>query len=177
MTPADITIRTATPTDADLLCTLGIKTFREAFGAYNTEANMLLYFNETFTEERIVDELQDPQTAAWFIAEHQGEAVGYAKLRTGKAPLARKDEKTIELQRIYSVKSYLGKGVGKALLQCCLEFAQSHDFDSMWLGVWEHNDHAQDFYARWGFEKFGQHVFTLGTDDQTDLLMVKKLKP
>lgn len=176
MKSAGITIRNATPADADLLCALGIKTFREAFGAYNTEANMLLYFNETFTTERIADELQDANTAAWFIAEHNGEAVGFAKLRTAKAPLARKGEKTIELQRIYAVKSHLGKGVGKALLQQCLEFAQAHQYESMWLGVWEHNDHAQDFYARWGFEKFGQHVFTLGTDDQTDLLMVKRIK-
>jgi ribosomal protein S18 acetylase RimI-like enzyme len=47
---------------------------------------------------------------------------------------------------------------------------------ALWLGVWEKNERAINFYHRWGFEKFGEHDFILGDDVQTDWLMKKELK-
>jgi ribosomal protein S18 acetylase RimI-like enzyme len=47
--------------------------------------------------------------------------------------------------------------------------------DNIWLGVWEHNHQAIKFYTTWGFEKFGDHLFLLGDDPQTDWLMKKEL--
>jgi ribosomal protein S18 acetylase RimI-like enzyme len=41
----------------------------------------------------------------------------------------------------------------------------------LWLGVWERNRRAIDFYSRFGFQKFGEHVFMVGNDAQTDWLM------
>ncbi|NLA43929.1 GNAT family N-acetyltransferase, partial [Candidatus Saccharibacteria bacterium] len=38
-------------------------------------------------------------------------------------------------------------------------------------GVWEHNDKAIRFYEKLGFRPFGEHLFMLGSDPQTDLLM------
>jgi ribosomal protein S18 acetylase RimI-like enzyme len=45
----------------------------------------------------------------------------------------------------------------------------------MWLGVWEYNPRAQRFYEKNGFRIVGKHVFQLGTDPQTDLLMQKEV--
>ncbi|MEY3918157.1 MAG: Protease synthase and sporulation negative regulatory protein 1, partial [Bacteroidota bacterium] len=41
----------------------------------------------------------------------------------------------------------------------------------IWLGVWEHNPRAIRFYEKQGFVKFDQHIFQLGDDEQTDILM------
>jgi len=46
----------------------------------------------------------------------------------------------------------------------------------VWLGVWEKNNRAISFYKKWGFEKFGEHSFTLGDDIQNDWLMKKELE-
>jgi ribosomal protein S18 acetylase RimI-like enzyme len=46
----------------------------------------------------------------------------------------------------------------------------------IWLGVWEHNEHAISFYKKFGFEQFGDHIFMLGNDAQTDLLLKKNLE-
>jgi len=41
--------------------------------------------------------------------------------------------------------------------------------------VWEHNIKAIAFYKKFGFEQFGSHIFMLGDDIQTDILMRKNL--
>jgi ribosomal protein S18 acetylase RimI-like enzyme len=81
----------------------------------------------------------------------------------------------IEIERIYSKKEMIGKGVGKMLMERCLAVAAGNKRKEIWLGVWEYNDKAIEFYKRWGFEKFGEHHFPVGLDLQTDWLMKKRI--
>jgi len=60
-------------------------------------------------------------------------------------------------------------------MQHCIEVARQKSARVIWLGVWEKNNKAIAFYTKWGFEKFGEHVFMLGDDPQTDWLMKKVL--
>jgi ribosomal protein S18 acetylase RimI-like enzyme len=39
---------------------------------------------------------------------------------------------------------------------------------TLWLGVWERNARAQAFYRKHGFGKVGSQVFVVGSDPQTD---------
>ncbi len=41
----------------------------------------------------------------------------------------------------------------------------------MWLGVWEKNPRALRFYQKIGFQEFDKHIFTLGNEKQTDIMM------
>ncbi|MFN7984164.1 MAG: hypothetical protein U0Q11_20145 [Vicinamibacterales bacterium] len=41
--------------------------------------------------------------------------------------------------------------------------------------MWEHNPRAIAFYRKFGFEIVGDHVFTVGTDPQRDLVMSRQL--
>ena len=43
---------------------------------------------------------------------------------------------------------------------------------SMWLGVWERNERAKAFYAKHGFQKVGSQIFVVGSDPQTDHVML-----
>jgi diamine N-acetyltransferase len=167
-------IRTATLEDVPMLVKLSEKTFQDTFGMHNTEQNMKLYVQKTFTNEQIAKEVKDPATT--FLIAYDGEVVvGYAKIKFGKVPEGLDSEKAIEIERIYSTQEYLGKRVGKSLMQACIDTAKNRGYDIIWLGVWEHNPRAIAFYEKWGFKKFGSHPFLLGTDLQTDLLMKKKL--
>jgi ribosomal protein S18 acetylase RimI-like enzyme len=60
-------------------------------------------------------------------------------------------------------------------MEKALIYARENRYDWIWLGVWERNFNAQHFYAKWGFEKFGEHVFQMGDDPQIDWLLKKKL--
>jgi ribosomal protein S18 acetylase RimI-like enzyme len=164
----------ATPADAELIRTLGIKTFRDTFAAQNTEEDMRLYLEKSFSPEQVASELRDP-SSFFFLVFDGDQPVGYAKMRTGERPDGLDSAHAIEIERIYSVKEYIGRQVGKALIETCIAYARNQNHDTIWLGVWEHNPRAIAFYEKWGFEKFGVHDFVLGTDPQTDFLMKKKL--
>ena len=46
---------------------------------------------------------------------------------------------------------------------------------TMWLGVWERNARAQAFYRKHGFGKVGRQVFVVGSDPQTDDVLLCRL--
>jgi ribosomal protein S18 acetylase RimI-like enzyme len=169
-----ITIRKATIADAPLLVDLGAKTFSETFASSNTDQDMKMYLEQNFNTERLTRELQE-EGSIFLIAEDGNSVVGYARVRKSEKPDGLNESNQIEIERIYSRKEYLGKAVGKTLMEACLAIAKTGNHKVAWLGVWEHNPRAISFYEKWGFKKFGTHTFLLGTDLQTDILMKKEL--
>jgi ribosomal protein S18 acetylase RimI-like enzyme len=69
----------------------------------------------------------------------------------------------------------IGKGVGKALMEACIDLARQKGKEWIWLGVWEHNHRAIAFYEKMGFGIFDRHIFLLGQDIQYDWLMRRRL--
>ncbi|HVF86496.1 MAG TPA: GNAT family N-acetyltransferase [Pyrinomonadaceae bacterium] len=168
-------IRRATIADADLLAELGARTFREAFAADNKPEDMAAYMAAAFSPEKQAAELGNPR-GTFLIAEIGGVAIGYAKLNTGDAPVCVGGSDPIELARLYVSQEWIGRGVGEALMRECIEEARRAGRQTMWLGVWEHNPRAQAFYRKWNFHVVGEHVFQLGSDFQTDLLMERAVR-
>jgi ribosomal protein S18 acetylase RimI-like enzyme len=169
-------IRFATDADAETLAQIAWQSFYDAFADHpkNAPEDMKAYMNEAFTPEAISRDLAEPDNV-YFVAELGGKIVGYAKLKQNSREDCTNGEHPIELCRLYSLNEYIGKGIGKALMLDCLEFAKDENHDFMWLGVWEYNIRAQDFYKKFGFEKCGEHVFQLGSDPQTDWVFERKI--
>jgi ribosomal protein S18 acetylase RimI-like enzyme len=65
--------------------------------------------------------------------------------------------------------------VGQLLYNKAIQIANEINAAYVWLGVWEHNHRAISFYKKNGFIEFDRHIFRLGTDEQIDLMMKKKL--
>lgn len=173
----DIRIRRAQDEDAALIAELGARTFSETFAADNRAEDMSAYLDKTFGAEKQAAEIADPLTT-FFIAEIEGAACGYAQVRAcdeGDVPSCVEGESPAELVRIYAAREWLGRGVGAALMRACLEEARRAGRKTMWLGVWERNFRAQQFYIAHGFRVVGSHVFRLGSDPQNDLLMSRAL--
>jgi ribosomal protein S18 acetylase RimI-like enzyme len=93
----------------------------------------------------------------------------------GTTPKELKGARAIEIHRIYVLQEMIGQGIGKALMERSLALAQLNNYEVIWLGVWEKNTRAIQFYKKWGFKKFSSYIFRLGTEDQTDYLMKKDL--
>jgi len=163
-------IRYANENDASLLAELGRKTFYDSFITFNTEEDMAKYLSEHYSEEIQMSEIQDPNTV-FLIAEENGAPVGYAKLKGQSKGDGVAGTNPLELQRIYSIQEYIGKGVGPALMKESISEAEERGFNCLWLGVWEKNDRAIKFYEKWGFQKVGNYLFTLGEDIQKDFTM------
>jgi diamine N-acetyltransferase len=172
----DITIRYANASDALMIAAFSRRSFYETFAPENTKANMDKFMNEQFTTEKLVAEVGAPDNI-FLLATSGREIVGYARLRLNNKPPELNDAETLEIARIYASTESIGKGIGKALMQNCLELAAKLNKDTVWLGVWENNRRAIDFYKKWGFEKFSTHIFMLGDDAQTDWLMKREKPP
>lgn len=167
-------IRRANVADAGLLAELGARTFAATFAADNKPEDMAAYLAAAFSPRQQAAELSDPR-ATFLLAEVDGRAAGYAALRAGDAPDCVTGAKPVELLRLYVMREWFGRGVGEALMRACVDEAQAAGYQTMWLGVWEHNGRAQSFYRKWGFRLVGEHIFQLGSDAQTDLLMERAL--
>ncbi|HMN06561.1 MAG TPA: GNAT family N-acetyltransferase [Flavobacteriales bacterium] len=174
MPAGEIHIRKADAKDIDVLCAIGRQTFLETFGKDNTEADMERYLTERFSREQILGEYRDPGSR-FFLAEMDGEAVGYMKVNRGEAQTEAMGEKAMEIERVYVLQEFHRQGIGSMLMEQAYGVAQEWQAEWIWLGVWEHNRAAIAFYERCGFTRFGEHVFQLGGDAQTDVLIRKDL--
>ncbi|PZQ78157.1 MAG: GNAT family N-acetyltransferase, partial [Flavobacterium johnsoniae] len=77
---------------------------------------------------------------------------------------------------IYVLKEFHGKKVGQLLYEKAIQIAKETKSDYVWLGVWEENHRALAFYKKNGFVEFDKHIFRLGNDEQTDIMMKLQLK-
>lgn len=151
------------------------QTFQETFAGSNTEENMTTYLAEGFSIEKLTAELND-ENAEFYFAILENEIIGYLKLNFGAAQTELKDDKSLEIERIYVLKAYHGKKVGQILYDKAIAIAKQKNADYVWLGVWEENPRAISFYKKNGFVEFDKHIFRLGDDEQTDIMMKLKLE-
>ena len=171
---SEITTRRAAPSDAALLAALGRATFSDTFAADNTPEDMATYLAEAFGDDVQRAELENADVSVFF-AERAGEAVGYVMLREGPAPPMVRGFDVLEIARLYATPHAKGTGVGRALMQRAIHEAAAHGKEALWLGVWERNTRAIEFYRRWEFFEAGSQPFTLGGDEQNDLVMVRRI--
>lgn len=165
-----ITISKVSLADVERLQQIGRQTFVETFAASNTEENMRAYLAEGFALEKLTAELQEPNSAFYF-AGLAGQVIGYLKVNTGSAQTEQQAGQALEIERIYVLQKFHGQQVGQVLYEQALRLATQAQADYVWLGVWEENPRAISFYKKNGFVEFDKHIFRLGDDEQTDILM------
>ena len=171
----NIEIKKATLTEIDQLQQIGRQTFYETFASGNTEENMKKYLDEGFSVEKLKTELNDIN-AEFYFATFNEKVIGYLKLNFGLSQTELKDDTALEIERIYVLKEFHGKAVGQALYEKAIQVARQTKSDYVWLGVWKKNPRAINFYKKNGFVEFDKHIFKLGDEEQTDLLMRLTLK-
>ena len=169
-------LRPAKLADALALSRLAEQTFRETFGAANTDQDMALHCRTSYGEAIQAREIAAADMLT-FLSEEDGRLVGFAQLRWNGAPECVVAKAAGEIQRLYVAQDWHGKGVAQELMHACLEELRARGADVAWLGVWERNPRAIAFYRKSGFVEVGDHVFEVGTDPQRDIVMARPLAP
>lgn len=146
------------------------KTFYETFSDDNSEDNIKKYLENGLSYERLKSELKDTNSEFYF-ANQDSKIIGYLKLNFGTSQTELQDNKALEIERIYVLKDYINKGIGQTLLNKAVDRARDEKLAYAWLGVWEKNHNAIEFYKKNGFTEFDNHVFHLGDDPQIDIMM------
>jgi ribosomal protein S18 acetylase RimI-like enzyme len=171
------TIRRAGPADAEALAAFGERTFREAFGPANTQANTDAYVRGAYGVAMQLAELRDARVTTLVAVDAEGALTGYAQLRTGGDPPVSAFGSSCELWRFYVDRPWQGQGLAAQLMAAVKALARTAGCGCLWLAVWEHNPRAIAFYTREGFHLVGSQPFQLGDDLQTDQVMLTMLNP
>jgi ribosomal protein S18 acetylase RimI-like enzyme len=165
----EITTHRATAADAALLSVIAKQTFFDTFTGTCTEEDMQQFLEQYFNENQLRTELENDSDFCFFI-KVEGQYAGYIRFMEDYSSfeLVRK-WKALELKRIYVLKEFKGKGIAQRLMQLVMDYAMANHYEVLWLGVWEHNERAQSFYRKYGFEDSGHtHDFPIGNTPQTD---------
>jgi ribosomal protein S18 acetylase RimI-like enzyme len=173
----EINIRRIDIADVIALSAIARSTFYDTFTGTCTEEDMQGFLDEYYNEARLGKELLDDKTHCYF-AEVDKLPVAYLQFKEDYSNFPEiKKWKALELKRIYVLKEFQGKGIAQMLMDFFLDFAVENKYEAVWLGVWEHNERAQKFYAKYGFADSGYtHDFPIGNTPQTDVWLWKFLK-
>jgi ribosomal protein S18 acetylase RimI-like enzyme len=170
----DYTIKPITTSDVEKLQKVSRETFKATFDPYTAPNDIVRFLEEDYETVKLVKEIENPNSRFYFLMV-QNEIAGYLKINVGDAQTEHLRENALEVERIYLRSSFQHRGLGNVLLDFAEKTAREEGKDYMWLGVYEKNVPAQHFYKRHGFSKVSQHTFQVGSDPQTDWLLVKKL--
>lgn len=175
MEKTNIRITVAGGEDGPLIADLSRRTFYDTFAPHNTKENMDQFLEQQFTREQLIAEV-GASCNTFLLAWLGDQPAGYAKLHEGEElPRELAGREAIEISRLYAEQHAIGTGVGRALMEACLETGRQKGKEWIWLSVWEHNERAIRFYRKMGFEIFGKHIFVLGQDLQHDWSMKRRL--
>jgi diamine N-acetyltransferase len=172
--PFPYTIRRAVPADAATVAELAQRTFSEWFGAQNSPEDMAAHNARSYGEAIQRREIEDPDGVT-LLVESEGHAIAYAQIRRGHAPACVDGELPVEIVRFYVDRPFHGMGIAQALMSEAIAAARTLGGTTVWLGVWERNPRAIAFYAKSGFVDCGSHPYVVGSDVQTDRVMVMAL--
>ena len=120
--------------------------------------NLLAYPDEcTMTEEREGDFLQreaESGREVMILAIIDGRVIGMAGIESKgeKYKIAHRADFGIGIDR-----AYWGLGVGRALLDACVECAKEAGYRQIELGVLAKNERAISLYGKAGFKEFGRN--------------------
>jgi ribosomal protein S18 acetylase RimI-like enzyme len=176
-----LVIEVVAPVEADVTELAGVagRTFPLACPPSVTPDNVAAFIDENLSEDRFRDYLADPERVV-LAAREDGRMVGYVILIRGvlddedvqrAVPL----RPAVELSKMYVLPDSHGAGVSAALMSAALTRATELDAKCLWLGVNQHNQRAQRFYAKHGFAINGTKTFRLGTQYENDYVMVRAL--
>ncbi|WP_442943367.1 GNAT family N-acetyltransferase [Nocardia sp. NBC_00565] len=175
MSNIPVTVDRAGLWDAEALSDVAAATFPLACPPHATPDDIEIFITEVLSGERFGEYLTDPARIV-LKAVADGDIVGYAMLHYGdpadpEVANAVDLRPVAEISKMYVLPGHHGAGISKALMNASLERAREDDFAGVWLGVNQHNERAQRFYLKHGFERVGTKTFTVGTQQHHDFVM------
>ncbi len=159
-----IKIRNAGAEDVRLISALAITTCYEAYFELDPPHDLADYCFNFLSPEKTRIEFENPDST-FIIAEIEGKAVGFAKLREGKSVDCVAHLNAIEVQRVYVLEKMKGRDIGRRLIDESAAIGRERGYELLWLGVWDKNFAAQRFYERIGMRKLGTTDFSDGKNE------------
>ncbi len=147
---------------ASSLCAMARQSFSETFAHLYDPVPFALFLEQAYGPGSYMErDLADP-LINWQVAAVGDQPIGYAKLSPLMAPAPTPQPRAMELQQIYVLSPWHGRGVAERLINWALNTARAEGAPEIYLTVFDHNTRAKRFYSRHGFSEVGHCTFHLG---------------
>lgn len=171
----NLVCRPCTLLDVETVRDFAERTFVDTFAHLNTKEDMDTYVHKAFSLEKVRTELSN-EHSSFYVVYADDVLAGYLKVNEEPAQTDVFDEESLEIERIYVTKAFQGKGIGSYLMDEAIRIASERGKRYVWLGVWEKNEQALQFYKKYGFVEIGTHKFVFGNEEQLDYIMKKRIE-
>jgi diamine N-acetyltransferase len=165
-----VSIRRATPADAENVVDITRCNFIETFGHLYPPEDLAYFLENSYSLDAHRKLLADENCAIWLL-EDDGRAIGHAVAGPCGLPHPDVREGDGELKRLYILKEAHNGGWGGKLFQTVLDWLERNGPRTLWIGVWSENLGAQRFYGRYGFEKVGEYLFPVGKTNDHEFIL------
>lgn len=125
--------------------------YSKNFGNHWEGNGLELYLEDQFGTDRLKEDLNNPQIGYYFIALEE-QAIGFIKVRFVAIFEDFPKETTSELEKIYILPEWKGKGIGKLALQDLMDRICDLGKKTLFLCVIDTNHSAIAFYKKLGFQ-------------------------
>jgi len=169
-----ITIKECLENQLDVLHAIAIQTYNDTY-QYLWIDKGEWYLNEFYKKESFKEELS--ATDIFYFLVYDGDkTIGYFKLMNiALEPYP--EASCTEIDKLYLLKNYGGKGIGKTIMEFIFDFSQKQKRSLLWLKAMETSP-ARSFYEKFGFtqtEKSFLNYPTIKEDQRSILTMIKEI--
>ncbi len=165
--PLPPAITLATAADAGALAAFAAQAFTDTYRGLDDAQEIADYVAEHFTPDAMAGVIQDPACTT-LLARIDGQLTGYAVLRDKPAPTCVAGPSPLQLWRLYLGQGFIGQGLGAQLMGEVQARVRQRGARTLWLGVYDRNVRAVEFYRRFGFAQVGTDEFLFGGRLYTD---------
>jgi ribosomal protein S18 acetylase RimI-like enzyme len=109
------------------------------------------YIKQLYQSDNLQQEMDDP-SSLFYTIQYEGKIVGILRLLQHHSTTGTYGEQSTKLQRIYVAPEMQGKGIGKQLIQWCMDQFLQLPGDQIWLEAMCAQTSAVGFYQKMGFE-------------------------
>ena len=135
--------------DIPALLKVSNQSYRENY-RYLWHDNGEHYIEDNFNSKSFELQLKDKNVALFLVLEDD-QPVGFLKLNIDSGYADHNASDTLELERIYLIKSASGRGLGKKVFDFVSTFAQKKNKKCIWLKCMD-SGNALKFYKREGYD-------------------------
>jgi len=139
--------RKAIHSDAENLAALAICVWVDTYATYGVFDAISKYVFCELTVDKMTALIESKDV---FVIQGENSLLGYIVLNAEK-------ETKVEIETLYVLPGFQGKGLGTFLIEKAIDFVNA----PVWLSVWDKNRKAINFYQRFGFEERGELYFDL----------------
>ena len=166
-----LSLRLATPADADALSLVGGATMLETYADRIPGPDIVAHCLKRHSAATYAAWLSDASVTTWLAETASGAAIGYLVLMPATLPELEPHARDLEVQRIYVLSRFHGAGIGHRLMNQAIAAAGERGRRQLVLGVLKANTRALAFYRRQGFREIGARTFQVGQSVFDDFVL------